>query len=106
MSRAVLNIGSDGSDDEFNFQLKELETPGARKRRRARLEASGGTTQRDPVEATATGALDSGGSGRGYARGSGPKTPKQKALDEAAVAAARTKKARVQQSHERSNAGG
>ena len=64
MTRNVLNIGSDGSDDEFNFQLKKLETPGARKRRRARL-TSGGTTPRDPVEATATGALDSGGSGRG-----------------------------------------
>ena len=34
------------------------------------------------------------------ARGSGPQTPKHKALDEAAVAAARPKKARVQQSHE------
>jgi hypothetical protein len=50
MSWTVINIGSDGSDDEFNFQLKELETTGARKRRRAHLEASGGTTpQRNPI---------------------------------------------------------
>ena len=98
MSRTEFNIGSDDSDDELNFQLNGLETPGTRKRRRARLIASAGTTPRDH-QVTATGALESGGSGRGSARKRAP-TPKQKALDEAAVAATtRPKKARGKQSH-------